>query len=148
MNKHSKYFTVKTAWRLLSLAIAMLLSGCASIGKGAAEAVLEKTENEDTRQCQVWGEAFPGIEADLVNKQGKTKVLFVHGVGDHIPGYTTEFLEKLGKELNLNVRSEGQKNIELNTPLFPDRDLGNLRVTHLLNEQNGQELTFYELTWS
>jgi len=148
MNKQSKICTVKTGWLLSSLAIAMLLSGCASIGKGAAEAVLEKTENEDTRQCQVWGEAFTGIEADLAKKQGKTKVLFVHGVGDHIPGYTTEFLEKLAKELNLNVRSEGQKNIDLNTPLFADRDLGNLRVTHLLNEQNGQELTFYELTWS
>ena len=148
MNKRSNIFTVKTGWLLSSLAIAMLLSGCASIGKGAAEAVLEKSENEDTRQCQVWGEPFAGIEADLAKKQGKTKVLFVHGVGDHIPGYTTEFLEKLAKELNLNVRSEGQKNIELNTPLFPDKNLGNLRVTHLLNEQNGQELTFYELTWS
>jgi hypothetical protein len=148
MNKRSNRFTVKTGWLLSSLSIAMLLSGCASIGKGAAEAVLEKSENEDTRQCQVWGKPFVGIEADLANKQGKTKALFVHGVGDHIPGYTTEFLEKLGKELNLNVRSEGQKNIELNTPLLPGKNLGNLRVTHLLNEQNGQELTFYELTWS
>src|SRR6266508_4562620 len=101
MNKHSKYFTVKTGWLLSSLAIAMLLSGCASIGKGAAEAVLEKSENEDTRLCQVWGKPFAGIEADLAKKQGKTRVLFVHGVGDHITGYTTEFLEKLGKELNL-----------------------------------------------
>ena len=74
--------------------------------------------------------------------------MFVHGVGDHIPGYTTEFLEKLATELNLNARSEDQKNIELNSALFPGRNLGNLRVTHLLNEQNGQELTFYELTWS
>ena len=148
MNKRTNRFTLKTGWLLSSLAIAMQLSGCASIGKGAAEAVLEKTENEDTRQCQVWGKPFVGIETDLAQKQGKTKVLFVHGVGDHQPGYTTQFMEKLAKELNLNVRSEGQKNIDLTTPLFKDRDIGNLRVTHLLNEQNGQELTFYELTWS
>ncbi|MDD1624197.1 MAG: hypothetical protein LUO94_05475 [Methylococcaceae bacterium] len=148
MNKHSKLFTVKAGWLLSSLSIAMLLSGCASIGKGAAEAVLEKSEKDDTRLCQVWGKPFAGIEADLAKKQGKTKVLFVHGVGDHIAGYTTEFLEKLAKELNLNVRSEGQKNIELNTPLFPGKNLGNLRVTHLLNEQNSKELTFYEMTWS
>jgi hypothetical protein len=148
MIKQTNKCTVKTGWLLSTLAIAILLSGCASLGKGAAEAVLEKSENEDNRQCQVWGQAFTGIEADLAKKQGKTKVLFVHGVGDHIPGYTTEFLEKLAKELNLNVRSEGQKNIDLSTPVFPDRDLGNLRVTHLLNEQNGHELTFYELTWS
>jgi hypothetical protein len=125
-----------------------LLSGCASIGKGAAEAVLEKSENEDTRQCQVWGKPFMGIEADLAQKDGETKVLFVHGVGDHIPGYTTEFLEKLAKELNLDARSEGQKNIELNTPLIPGKALGNLRITHLLNEKTRKELTFYELTWS
>ncbi|MDD2658875.1 MAG: hypothetical protein PHY54_04225 [Methylococcales bacterium] len=148
MTKRSKFYPVKTGWLLSSLAAAMLLSGCASLGKGAAEAVLEKSENEDTRQCQVWGEPFPGIEAELAKRGGKTKVLFVHGVGDHIPGYTTEFLEKLAKELNLNSRSGVQKNIELNAPLFPGQNLGNLRVTHLLNEQNGQELTFYELTWS
>ena len=148
MNKCSNRFIIKTGWLLSSLAIALLLSGCASIGKGAAEAVLEKSEKEDTRQCQVWGEPFTGIEADLSKKNGKTKVLFVHGVGDHIPGYTTEFLEKLAKELNLNVRSKVQKNIELNAPLVPGKNLGNLRVTHLLNEQNGQALIFYELTWS
>ena len=148
MNKRSDKFTLNPGWLLSSLAIAMLLSGCASLGKGAAEAVLEKSENEDTRQCQVWGEPFTGIETDLIQKNKKTKVLFVHGVGDHIPGYTTEFLEKLAKELNLDVRSEGQKNIGLSAPLFPDKNLGNLRVSHLLNEKNGQELTFYELTWS
>ena len=126
----------------------LLLSGCASLGKGVAEAILEKSENEDTRLCQVWGGSFAGIEADLIRKPEKTKVLFVHGVGDHSPGYTTQFLEKLAKELNLDVRSEGQKNIELSSRLFPGKDLGNLRVTHLFNEQNGKELTFYELTWS
>jgi hypothetical protein len=148
MTKRSKLSTQKTGWLLSSLAAAMLLSGCASIGKGAAQAVLEKSEREDTRQCQVWGEPFPGIKADLDKNKGTTKVLFVHGVGDRYPGYTTEFLEKLAKELNLNARSEGQKNIQLTTPLFPDKSLGNLRITHMLNEQSGKELTFYELTWS
>jgi hypothetical protein len=124
MYKRSKFFTVKSGWLLSSLAIAMLLSGCASIGKGAAEAVLEKSEEEDTRLCQVWGEPFTGIEADLAQKNKKTKVLFVHGVGDHIPGYTTEFLEKLAKELNLNVRSEGQKILNWVPLCFQARILG------------------------
>lgn len=133
---------------LLPILIALLLSGCSSLGKGVAEAVLEKSETEDTRQCQAWGETFKGIENGLAKKQGKTKVLFVHGVGDHIPGYTTQFVEKLGKELNLNARSRQQKNITLSGPLFPGKDLGNLRVTQLLNEENGKELIFYELAWS
>ena len=138
---------IKTRWLLSSLTVALLLSGCASIGKGAMEAFLEKSESEDTRQCKVWGLPFKGIEAKLQSKK-QTKVLFVHGVGDHIPGYTTEFLEKLAKELNLNVRSAEQKNIQLSTALLPDTNLGNLRITHLYNEQNGQDLIFYELTWS
>lgn len=94
------------------------------------------------------GIPFKGIAANLDNKKGITKVLFVHGVGDHIPGYTTQFLEKLAKDLHLDARSAEQKNITLATPLFPDKNLGNLRVTHMLNEKNGQKLTFYELTWS
>ena len=133
MNKRSNLFTLTTGWLLSSFAIALLLSGCASIGKGAAEAVLEKSEREDTRQCQVWGRPFAGIKAKLDKNKGRTKVLFVHGVGDRYPGYTTEFLEKLAKELNFDARSEGQKNIQLTTSLFPDMNLGNLRVTHLLN---------------
>lgn len=140
--------SMKTNTLLSSLSIALLLSGCTSIGKGAMEAFLEKSEKEDTRQCQVSGQAFNGIEAHLDNKKGTTKVLFVHGVGDHQPGYTTEFLEKLAKHLNLNARSSVQKNIELVAPLLNDKNLGNLRITHLLNEQNGRDLMFYELTWS
>lgn len=139
---------VKTLRLVSALSIAMTFSGCASIGKGIAEAVLEKAETEDTRLCQVWGKAITGLESGLNNPQGKTKVLFVHGVGDHIPGYTTQFLEKLAKELNLNARSEGQKNISLSAPLVPGKELGNLRVTHLFNDEMGRDLTFYELTWS
>jgi len=140
--------SLKTGRFFSLLSVAMLLSGCSSIGKGIAEAVLEKSETEDTRQCQVWGKPFAGLDAGLSKSHGKAKVLFVHGVGDHIPGYTTQFLEKLAKELNLNVRSEGQKNITLSAPLLPGKQLGNLRVTHLLNEETGKDLTFYELTWS
>jgi hypothetical protein len=148
MKKVCKKLIEITGWLLSSISIAILFSGCASIGKGVVEAILEKSDNEDTRQCQVWGKPFAGIEADLAKPPGKTKVLFVHGVGDHFPGYATQFLEKLAKELSLDVRSETQKNIELISPLIQGKELGNLRVTHLLNEQNGKELIFYELTWS
>jgi len=148
MNIFSKGFTIKAGWLFSFLSIAIFLSGCTSIGKGVTQAILEKTESEDNRVCQIWGKPFAGIDATLAKRKGKTKVLFVHGVGDHIPGYTTEFLEKLAKQLNLNVRSERQKNIQLSAPLLPGKKLGNLRVTHLFNEENGKELTFYELTWS
>jgi hypothetical protein len=148
MNIFSKSFTIKHGWLFVFGSIAIFLSGCTSIGKGVTEAILEKTESEDNRVCQVWGQPFSGIDAGLTQSKGKTKVLFVHGVGGHIPGYTTQFLEKLAKQLNLNARSADQKNIKLTTPLVPGRNIGNLRVTHLFNEENGKELTFYELTWS
>ncbi len=140
---------LKTGRFLVSITVIMLLSSCSSLGKGVAEAVLEKSEAEDTRKCQVWGNAFNGVDATLSKKPGHTKILFVHGVGDHIPGYTTQFLEKLAKELNLDVRMAEQKNIKLASPIMQsNKDQGNLRVTYLRNEDNSKDLTFYELTWS
>jgi hypothetical protein len=133
---------------LASLSIPFVLSGCASIARGVTEAVIARSEREDTRVCQVWGRPVIGIEDSLRQKQAKTKVLFVHGVGTHLAGYTTEFLEKLARELDLDMRAADQKNISLGSPLLPNKSLGNLRVTHLLNREKTKELTFYELTWS
>lgn len=138
------------AIRLTNTIVAsVMLSGCASIGKGVTEALLEKTQQEDTRVCQIWGKPFSGIYDGLIRSQGKMKVLMVHGVGDHKPGYTTEFLEKLAKELDLDARSAHYKDIQLSSPLVGENDpLGNLRISHLANEAKGKELIFYELTWS
>lgn len=124
------------------------LSGCSSFGKGVTEALIEKPSTEDTRLCQVWGSPFNGLAAALEKHQGKTKVLMVHGVGDHLPGYSTEFLEKLAKELNLTVKSRAYKDIPLISPSFPEKNLGNLRVTRLLSTDHAQEMLFYELSWS
>ena len=71
------------------------LPGCTSLGKGFAEALLEKQEEEDLRICQIWGNAFDGIASKLNKLKGKTKVLMVHGVGDHIPGHATLLMEGL-----------------------------------------------------
>ncbi|SCY06587.1 hypothetical protein [Nitrosospira sp. Nsp13] len=148
MMTRAYYLPIKILWLISFLLSAIFLSGCASISKGVTAAILEKSESVDTRLCQVWGQPFAGIEPGLAKKQGKTKILMVHGVGDHIPGFTTQFLGKLAKELDLNVRSGVPKNITITTPLFPDMNLGNLRIVRLLNEENGKEVIFYELTWS
>ncbi len=135
--------------RLLLVAIAsILLSGCASFGKGITEAIIEKKEAEDTRLCEVWGEAFNGLKPHLDNKQGKMKVLMVHGVGDHQPGYSTQFFEKIAKELGLSVTAKAPKNIKLSDWKNPDKELGNLRINRYLSADRTQELMFYELTWS
>jgi hypothetical protein len=132
----------------LLIIIATQLSGCASIGKGVAEAFLEKQQSADNRVCELWGKPFKGLSPFLDNKQGKMKVLMVHGVGDHLPGYSTQFVEKLAKELNLPVMSAQYKNITLTSRIDPGKNLGNLRINRLLSKDRSKELLFYELTWS
>jgi hypothetical protein len=128
--------------------LSVLITGCSSFGKGITEAILEKQESVDTRICEVWGEEFNGLEPYLDNDKGIMKVLMVHGVGDHKPGYSTEFFEKLAKELGLSVTSKAYKDISLSDPDNPEESLGNLRVNRYLNKPRTQELMFYELTWS
>lgn len=135
-------------YQTLAIATCLTLSACGSISKGITEALLEKSSAEDNKLCQVWGKPFSGIEPLLNKPVGRVKMLMVHGVGDHIPGYSTAFMEKLAKELGLNSRLGMYKDIALISPTEPKHKLGNLRATHLLNEQTGQKLTFYELTWS
>lgn len=132
----------------LLVIIAAQLSGCASIGKGVAEAFLEKQQSADNRVCELWGKPFKGLSPFLDNKQGKMKVLMVHGVGDHLPGYSTQFVEKLAKELDLPVMSAQYKNITLTSRTEPGKNLGNLRINRLLSKDRSKELLFYELTWS
>ncbi len=132
----------------LILFITSTLSGCASFGKGMAEAFLEKQQSADTRLCEIWGKPFNGIIPFLGNQQGKMKVLMIHGVGNHLPGYATQFSEKLAKELNLPVMSKQYKTITLTHRLDNSKNLGNLRITRLLSKDRSRELLFYELTWS
>ncbi len=148
MNSKVKLSTLKKGLLPLSLVLSVGLSGCASFGKGIAEAVLEKNDGEDTRVCQVRGKPFAGIAPSLAKKHGKTKVLMVHGVGDRLAGYSTEFLEKLAKELDVTAKSSTYKDIQLVSPVDTDKNLGNLRITQLKNADGSKELLFYELTWS
>ncbi len=130
------------------LCLSVVLTGCSSFGKGVAEAFLEKQESDDTRKCSVWGQAFDGIAPSLELKQGITKVLMTHGVGDHEPGYATMLMEKLGQALDLTVKSKRSKNIQLFDPKQPDRVLGNLRINRMLSKDRRRQILFYELTWS
>jgi len=133
---------------LLIIAIPFILSGCTSFGKGIAEAILEKDTESIPLLCEIAGKSFGGVNAAFTREQGKVKLLKIHGVGDHVPGYSTEFLKKLSVELDLPVRSSEYKEFHLIHPLFPDTTLGILRVSRLLNNAEDKELLFYELTWS
>jgi hypothetical protein len=125
-----------------------LLVGCESLGRGITGAFLERQAVADTRICEVWGAAFTGIEPYLHPEMGKIKVLMVHGVGAHYPGYATEFSQKLAKELDLPVMSKQHKDITLTDPANQAKKLGNLRINRFLDKTKAKELLFYELTWS
>ena len=126
----------------------LVINGCASFGKGITEAILEKQDAEDTRLCEITGDKFNGLKPQLEVSGRKMKVLMVHGVGNHLPGYSTQFLEKLTKELDLTITSRNDKNISLTDPKDIGKHLGNLRINRYLNKDKSQELLFYELTWS
>ncbi len=141
---------------ILLLAAVFGLSGCGSIAKGVTEAILEKSEEEDTRACHVEGPVSKGIQAYLnqqtvptSNKPNQTlKVLMIHGIGKHIPGYSARLTEHLTRELSLEVREDRTKEFSLSDPKVSDDKLGALRVSRFLNKEQTQEMLFYELTWS
>ncbi len=111
-----------------------LLNGCSRFG--------------DTRPCQIKGNSFEGLFTLVKDTTSTTKVLMVHGVGRHIPGYSTQLMQGLSTEMALNHISKVIKNIDLTDALDPTRKLGNLRISRLTNEDKSHELLFYELTWS
>lgn len=132
----------------LGLISMLFASGCASFGKGVVQGLLENAEEKDTRVCKIWSKGFEGIDTSIDKTEGKTKVLMVHGVGHHIPGYSTILLEKLAKELDLPVMEPSYKELTLSAPMAPSKNLGTLRLTRLLSKDRARELLFYELTWS
>jgi len=132
----------------LLLFLMFFLAGCTSFGKGVVAGFLDNSEKEDTRVCQIWSKGFSGIDVSLDRKEGKTKVLMVHGVGHHLPGYSTILLERLAKELDLPVMESPYKELTLTDPDSLLKNLGNLRLNRLLSKDRSRELLFYELTWS
>ena len=137
---------------------AALQSGCAGFARGVTEAIIgEPGAKEDTKKCYVRGRAFVGLE-DLMKRQEQAvrstpgdspvlKVLMVHGIGSHQPGYSTRLAENLARSLSLTRVEEHFKEIALTVPRFPNQELGVLRFTRYLNANGTREMIFAELTW-
>jgi len=135
--------------RFLVLLLSVLcVSGCASFGRGIAEAILDKNEkNEDTRKCQINGHKIDGLEQFFDNKK-TIKIMMIHGVGTHSAGYSARIRNNISKSLGLNVLSRIPKNIILLDPSNQKNIIGNLQVTRMQNKEKTKDLIFYELTWS
>lgn len=146
--------------RHLRLIILFLLvglqSGCESIGRGMAEAVLNN-EVEDTRICHMEGPKSEGLNAFLTaqeeakkenNASRPLKILMVHGIGKHLPGYSGRLTNNLMEALNLDVRELQTEQITLRDPEFGESDIGTLRISRFTNRRKDRAVLFYELTWS
>ncbi len=141
----------------LVILLLVMVTGCTSIAKGVTQAILERSEEQDTRACHVEGPASVGLEP-LMQAQEKDraaglstrtlKVLMVHGIGRHLPGYSARLTEHLMRELKLDLREENYKEIVLRQPEIWDDPLGVLRISRHMNKARTRELLFYELTWS
>ncbi len=140
--------------RIIGLSLLMLcgLPGCASISRGVAEAVLQHKE-KDTRTCQVEGMPFEGIRQSLAAQQSghsghTTKLLMVHGVSEHLPGYSTRLREKLADALQLGVMQAEVKEIQLYDDVSQKPGAAVLRIHRYVTVEEERQLLFYELTWS
>ena len=115
-------------------------------------------DGEDTRACEVRGSEFAGLAGSLdaaANEPGSTtKMLMIHGIGKHQPGYSTRLRENLADALGLTVAETRFKELNIFEPdvvgiaVASGEPIANLRVHRLLNDDLSRELLFYELTWS
>ena len=151
--------TTEQAMALLTL---VFLGGCASFGEGVTRGLLGPSEEaaEDTRLCEVSGPAFTGILPMLERQAGYPplgqggperpilKVIMVHGVGTHVPGYGARLSANLAQALGLSVIAPEPKGFAIEAPAFPDESLGELTVTRHTNVARDREMLFVELTWS
>ncbi len=148
--------------RALLLLLVPALGGCEGFGRGVTQAVIESASQpgEDTRRCEVEGRPFPGLEPYLARQDGlppftpdlgsrpEAKLLYVHGIGTHLPGHGIGLATNLGTSLGLDLRAPRPKRIVLASSTFAGRPLGELNITRLTNEAHTRDLLFYELTWS
>jgi hypothetical protein len=137
----------------------MLPVGCAGIAKGVTQALIGDKDKpkEDTRQCYIRGRSLQGIDSFLTGNAQRAagegsslpdlKVLMVHGIGSHQPGYSARLAENLARSLSLNKVQENPKEFVLTALMFPGRELGVLRVQRYLNADGTRVMLFYELTW-
>jgi hypothetical protein len=150
-----------SGWALMALVL--LLGGCASFGEGIGRAVLGQfgEEAEDTRACEIEGAAFTGTLQALESQRGQPpigtvpsdqrsllKVMMVHGISRHQPGYSGTVSANLARGLGLDAMSPQIKTTEIIHPAFPDELLAIFTVRRFTDAAREREMLFYELTWS
>ncbi len=132
---------------LLLMAASLLLSGCASFGKGVAEALM-KPQEQDKGECRIFSDGFGGLEDVMARNGGSVKILMIHGIGKKTPGYSTGIVSSLAFKMGLDVTEKNARDINLTDSKNSGRDLGHLRVYRYADKSGSKEMVFYEYTWA
>ncbi len=155
--------TVRSGRQLTAVALVVLLAGCASFGEGVGRAVLGQLgeDAEDTRACEIEGAAFTGTLQALETQQGQPaigtvpndqrsllKVMMVHGISRHEPGYSGTVSANLARSLGLDAMSPQTKTMQIVHPDFPEETLATFNARRFTDAAREREMLFYELTWS
>ena len=138
-----------------------VLQGCAGTAEGVTRGLVQSYREPQPRQCDVTGPGFEGLEVRLRRQENKlsataapasqtarVKVLMVHGIGSHPPGWSTRLQRNLSDALGLTVVSERSKKIDLVSSRFEGEPLGQLTIRRYSDEARRRELLAYELSWS
>jgi len=156
--------TWRTTQLTLMLALLPLLAGCASFGEGLGRGLVSGLQGDpdtDHGACEVSGAPYEGLEAALQGQDGQgvigetpgserslVKVMMVHGIGSHFPGYSGRTVANLAAALGLDVSAPQIKSKDLPDAINPGQSMGTLTVQRLTDAKRQRELLVYELTWS
>ncbi len=132
--------------KIIIMLLLLLAGGCSSVRRDIAYSIID-ADKIALNRCEIEGFSYKGIDYDFDN--GKTlKILMIHGVGTHHPGYSRRIQENLAAGMGLDVLSRLPKNIGLLDPSDGRTPIGNLRITYWQNGEATKKMLFYELTWS
>ena len=133
---------------------ALALAGCQSFGRGVTRAIIEETKDDpDAHEalCEVTGPGFRGLDAGLAGAANgvpkAVRLIIVHGIGEHQPGYSARYQRSLASRLGLDTIDPQTKTVVLQGPAPVNAPLGTLQLTHFTNDDGGGLMTF-EVTWS
>lgn len=129
----------------IALIFLFFLSACASFEKDFAHDIVSNADVK-LNTCEIEGDKYAGLSALAENNT--LKVLVIHGVGTHHPGYSDRLQLNLMNKMGVSKRSRLSKNIVILDPILKNKEIGHLRVTLWQKEKERQNILFYELTWS
>ncbi len=140
------------------LLAAAAISGCASIAEGVTRGLARPEAEAKPLPCEITGPAFDGMETRLsryetmftAGRRGTSdiKVLMVHGIGTHPPGWSGRLQRNLSATLGLTITDQSPKLVRLSSPVYPGESIGDLTVRRYFNEPRTREMIAYELSWS